>query len=76
MINKIRPGTTFPARLHFFPRGFGEQGNKAIYFRGTKVLNCREQGNKGSLGEQGTQKIKILILGNKGKMQIVLQGKK
>ena len=37
---------------------------------GTKIKNWKEQGNKGNFGEQGTQKIKILILGNKGKCQI------
>ena len=39
------------------PRGFGEQGNKGIFFRGTggqwpKIKG--EQGNTGNFGEQGT----------------------
>ena len=36
---------------------FGEQGNKAIYFRGTKEQKSkrkREQGDKGNFWEQGT----------------------
>ena len=37
-------------------RDFGEQVNKAIYYRGTKEKspNWKEQGNKGNFGEQET----------------------
>ena len=28
------------------PRGFGEQGNKAIYFRGTREQKSKTEGNR------------------------------
>ena len=36
------------------PRGFGEQENKAIYFRGTREQTSKTERNKGNFGEQGT----------------------
>ena len=47
------------------PKGFGEQGNKGIFFRETGEHRLKNKGNTGSFGEQGTYKIKILFWGNK-----------
>ena len=48
--------------------GFGEQGNKVIFFsgkQGNKGLKIRVQGNTFNFGKQGRQKIKILFLGTR-----------
>ena len=60
------------------PRLFGEQGKKAIYFRGTREQKYKTEGNgatKAILGNR-EQKIKILILGNKGKCLFIFQRNK
>ena len=33
--------------LHPLPKAFGEQGNQAIYFRGTRKQNSKTEGNRG-----------------------------
>ena len=60
------------------PRGFGDQGNRDIYFRGTREQmgekKWGEKGNKGNLGETGCmgkqdvefEKQSNLFQGNKG----------
>ena len=48
-------------------QGLWGKGNNVNYFRGTGDPKSKKEGNKGNFGEQGTQKFKILILGNKGK---------
>ena len=54
-------------------QGFWEQGNKALYFRGTREQKSKTEGNSGTknIWEQGTQIIEILIRGNKGKCRFL-----
>ena len=57
--------------------GFGEQGNKAIYFRGTrnKSLKLKGTGEQRQFWGTGNIEIRILILGNKEKCRF-FQGNK
>ena len=55
------------------PRGFGEQGNNAIYFRGTS-LKLKVTGEQGQFWGTGNIEIKILILGDKGKCHFFFRG--
>ena len=34
--------------LHPLPKAFGEQGNQAIYFRGTRKQKSKTEGNRGT----------------------------
>ena len=54
-----------------------EQGNNVIYFRGTERHKSKNEGNRGTKVISGSreQKIKILILVNKGNAEI-FQGNK
>ena len=57
------------------PRGFGEQGNKTIYFRGTREQKSKTEGNRRTnviLGNKEHRK-SILILGNKGNADFFFQ---
>ena len=51
------------------PSGFGEQGNKGIYFRGTEEQRLNFEGNRGTkiiLGNREHRKSNFRYLGNKG----------
>ena len=59
----------FAHTIHVYwgpPRGFGKWEQEHL-FQGNKCLKVRGTGNKGYLGEQGTQEINILILWNGNK---------
>ena len=60
------------------PRLFEEQGKKAIYFRGTREQKYKTEGNRATKAILGNraQKIKIFIMGNKGKCLFMFQGNK
>ena len=73
---------TFAVKAHFHISRIiealpGEQGNKAIYFRGTREQKSKTEGNRGTkaiLGNKEHRKSNILILRNKGKCRFFFSG--
>ena len=56
------------------PRGFGEQGNKGIYFRGTGEQRPNFEGNRGTmtiLGNREHKKANFPFLGNRGTSEFI-----
>ena len=56
------------------PRGFGEQGNKQIYLRGTGEQRPNFEGNRGTktiLGNREHKKTNFRFLGNRGTSQFI-----
>ena len=56
------------------PRGFGEQGKKGIYFRGTGEQRPNFEGNRGTktiLGNREHKKTNFRFLGNRGASQFI-----
>ena len=56
------------------PRGFGEQGKRGIYFRGTGEQRSNFEGNRGTktiLGNREHKKTKFRFLGNRGTSQFI-----
>ena len=58
------------------PRAFGEQGNKAIYFRRTREQKSKTEGNMEQMQFWGTGNIENqdFDFGEEGKMSIFFQG--
>ena len=54
------------------PRGFGEQGNKAIYFRGTREQKSQTEGSRGTKAILGNREHRNqnFDFGEQGKMPI------
>ena len=56
------------------PRGFGEQGKRGIYFRGTGEQRSNFEGNRGTktiLGNRKHKKTNFRFLGNRGTSQFI-----
>ena len=58
------------------PRGFGDRGTSPFIAgkQGNKILKMKGTGEQRQFWGKGTQKIKTLIVGNRGKMPIVFRG--
>ena len=67
-------GGSVPVYKRGPPRGFGEQGKKGIYFRGTWEQRFNFEGNRGTktiLGNMEHKKTNFRFLGNRGTSQFI-----